>query len=335
MGKMKKDRKNKKYFAAGIVGALMIFLLYAMYLFVNGFFGGLLLYVLLLPAYSYLIKKGRSKKFSAGLMVFLAFILIITPLLLVLGVIGREAAIILQDEQTISTIIDFVSDFTTKMSPNLTENFLENQISKVGQYATSLFFGVISNVGKFIINLLIALFLLYFMLIYSPLFEKIEKFIPFSKKNSKRFIKKLEDVSYGTIFVGGLLSLLQGALVTISFLIFGINGAFLFGFIGAIVSFLPVLGPSLVWVPAAAIQLIQGEYFTFVGLLIFGIFLSNVDNLLRPYLGDKIARIHPLVTLIGIFVGIPVFGIIGVFLGPLILAFLILALEVFKNEYLD
>ena len=118
-----------------------------------------------------------------------------------------------------------------------------------------------------------------------------------------------------------------------SFLIFGIQGAFLWGFVTAILSFFPVIGPPFVWIPAAVIQFFQGDYRAGGGILIFGLILSNIDNLIRPYLAEKISKIHPLVSLVGIFVGVLSFGVMGIFIGPLLLALTILILRMFEEEY--
>ena len=328
-----KKGKFRQYFAVSIVVLLLAFLLFTIYKFANGFFGGLLLYIALLPLYNFMIKKKFNRKLAATICVFVALFVIIVPLLILLGVVGNELLIFVQDANLVGNISETISTYASKITPAISDDFIGQQITSFGNYASSLFLDIIKNIGSFSVNLLIALFLLYFMLLQGSLLKKIKKVIPFNKKNSEELVKKLKDVSYATVFVSGILALLQGALLTITFLIFDINGAFLWGFITAILSFIPILGPSLVWIPAIIIQLLQGEYWVAGGVLIAGIILSNVDNLLRPYLGKSIARIHPLVTLIGIFVGILLFGIIGVFVGPLLLAFLVLVLKMFKEEY--
>jgi predicted PurR-regulated permease PerM len=173
------------------------------------------------------------------------------------------------------------------------------------------------------------------MLMQKSLFKKIQKIIPFNKKHSKELVEKLKDISFSTLFVGGIIALIQGGLITTAFLIFGIPGPFLWGFITAILSFLPIIGPSIIWIPASIIQFSQGDYWIGGGVLIFGVVLSNIDNFIRPYLGKSIGKIKPLATFIGIFIGLPLFGFMGIFAGPLLIAFSILVLKMFKKEYID
>lgn len=172
------------------------------------------------------------------------------------------------------------------------------------------------------------------MLINGPLLNKFEKILPFNKKNARALVQKIKDVSYSTVLVGGIVALLQGTLLTISFLIFGIPNAFLWGFFATVLSFLPVVGPPIIWVPAVVVKIIESDYVAGIGILIFGLILSNVDNFIRPYLGNKISSVHPLVTLIGIFAGVSMFGLMGLFIGPLFLALAILVLKMFKEEYI-
>ncbi|MBS3087885.1 AI-2E family transporter [Candidatus Pacearchaeota archaeon] len=325
--------KFRFYFATIIVLILSAFLLYTIYMFAEGFFGGLLLYVVLFPLYDLMIKKGWGKKLSAWIIVFISLFVIILPLLFLLGLVGNELFSVFQDPNIISDTSEMVSKGITKIFPGLSKEILAQQLIGFGKLVSSLFLNIALDIGDFIINLIIALFLLFFMLTQGPIYDKIKKVVPFNEKNSNELVDKLKDISYSTVFVGGIIALIQGGLLAISFLIFGIQGAFLWGFVTAILSFFPVIGPPFVWIPAAVIQFFQGDYRAGGGILIFGLILSNIDNLIRPYLAEKISKIHPLVSLVGIFVGVLSFGVMGIFIGPLLLALTILILRMFEEEY--
>jgi len=135
--------------------------------------------------------------------------------------------------------------------------------------------------------------------------------------------------------VSGIIAVIQGGLITIAFLIFGIKGAFFWGFVSAVLSFFPIIGPIIVWVPASIIEFASNNVKAGVGILIFGIIISSIDNFIRPFLQKKIGRMHPLTTLIGIFIGVPLLGLIGIIIGPLIISYAILTLKMFKEEYID
>ncbi len=333
------EKKFKQYFATVLVVLLIFFLLYAVYKFVNGFFGALLLYVVLFPFYNFLINRNWNKKVAAGIVIFVALFVITIPLILVLGLVGNEIFQIFKDPNVIENTSTLISGNLATIFPAVSEAVLAEKFTEfsesVGTVITSLFFNIVASTGTVILNIAIAFFLFYFMLIQGPLYAKLRKIIPFNDAHSRELVEKLKDISKSTVIVGGIIALIQGGLLTIAFLLFGIKGAFLWGFVTAIVSFLPVIGPPVVWIPAVAIQFFQGNYWVGVGLLIFGLFLSNIDNFLRPYLGNSIGKVHPLTTLLGMFVGIPLFGLIGIFVGPLLIAFLILVLKFYKEEYIE
>jgi predicted PurR-regulated permease PerM len=142
-------------------------------------------------------------------------------------------------------------------------------------------------------------------------------------------------VTYSVVISTGTIAVLQGALLGLAFYIFGLPGALLWGFVAAVLSFLPVVGPSLVWGPASLLMLLTQNYVAGIGILVFGLVLSNVDNFLRPLIQRQVGRMHPLVSLIGIFIGIPIFGILGLIIGPLMLSYFFLTLKMFREEYLS
>jgi predicted PurR-regulated permease PerM len=325
--------KFRRYFAIIIVLLLVLFLIAGIYRFANGFFGGLLLYVILLPIYNFLVKKKFNKKIAASIIVLIALFVIIIPLILLFGIIGTEIFKLIQNYEGIGRFAQDLGKQISQIAPSIDQDFLNQQLIKLGGETSSFFLNTIVNAGNFIINLFLALFLLYYMLIQEKIFEKIEDIIPFNKKNSKKLTEKLKDISYNTVFVSGIIAIIQGGLLTISFLIFDIQGAFLWGFVTAILSFLPIIGTGFVWIPATIIQIATRDYPTAIGIFIFGLILSNVDNLIRPILGNKLARIHPLITIFGIFIGISFFGMIGIFVGPLLIAFTVLIIKMFQEEY--
>lgn len=255
-----KERRFKQYFATVVVILLVLFLLYTVYKFVNGFFGALLLYVVLFPAYNFMIKKNINKILSAGIVIFIALFVIIIPLLLVLGLVGNEIFQIFRNPDLIENTSNLISRNIAEILPGLSKEILSEELTNLGSSIASLFLNIATHTGTFIINLVIAFFLLYYMLIEGPLYNKIRKIIPFNEKNSHKLVNKLKDVSRSTVLVGGIIALIQGGLITITFLIFGIKGAFLWGFVAAILSFLPIIGPPVIWIPASIIQFFQGDY---------------------------------------------------------------------------
>ena len=164
--------------------------------------------------------------------------------------------------------------------------------------------------------------------------EYIKSISPFNEKNTLKLRDKFIAISNTTIKSTVIIAIIQGALIAISFSLFGISKAFLWGFVAAILSFLPVVGVFIVWVPVAAFLLIQKSYIAAIGIIITGLIIGNIDNFLRPHLQKRgAAKMHPFTTLIGVIMGVKAFGLIGLIIGPLLLTFLILTIKMFKEEY--
>jgi predicted PurR-regulated permease PerM len=321
--------------------ATVIVILFALFVgitvhsFIGGFFGALLLYTLLCPFYDFLVRKRVNSTLSASIVVVSALLIIILPFIIALALVIGEIIRVLTDPNFIQETSLMIKSIMAFIIPEIGEDTLREQISNIAGYVATFLINSAGNMWSFIINLFIALFLLYYMLKKGNLFARAHEFLPFSRANSQIFVSKIKDVTYSTIFVGGIIAAGQGALLTIVFLIFGIPGAFLWGFIAAVLSFLPIVGSPLVWVPIAIIQFLHGNIVAGIGITIAGLIISNIDNVLRPVLGQKIARIHPVETLIGVFIGIALFGLIGVFVGPLLLALASVTFSIYKKEYVE
>ena len=106
---------------------------------------------------------------------------------------------------------------------------------------------------------------------------------------------------------------------------------FLFSVLATIAAVLPIIGPFLVWLPIVIYLLMSGNAFSAIGVLIFGIIASNIDNVLRPLFISKMTRISSAVILVGMVGGLFLFGILGLILGPLILSYLLIIFEVLRN----
>ena len=130
-----------------------------------------------------------------------------------------------------------------------------------------------------------------------------------------------------------LVSLVQGILTGLTLWIFGVPDALFWGTVSFFLAFIPILGTPLVWGPAGLIQLSQGHTSQGIGLLVVGtVIIINVDNLLRIMLAKRMGDIHPLVTLAGIVLGVPIFGILGLVIGPLLLSYFIVLIHVFQRQ---
>ena len=108
------------------------------------------------------------------------------------------------------------------------------------------------------------------------------------------------------------------------------------GVVTCFATILPVVGTALVWVPLAAYLAVEGSWGAAVGLMAYGVLVvTQSDNVIRFILQKRMADTHPLVTILGVLIGLPLFGFMGVIFGPLLLAMFVFFVHIFKRKYLD
>ena len=325
------EDKSRKYMALAVVIGLGVFILYALRLYVTAFFAAFILFVLFRPLFN-CCKIRMNRKLAATIILLLSMLVIIIPGSLILTLAYSEVRELMTYR---TTVIEQFKSFDERFPQLDLAGRARQQLSGVEQWLTGMFIQTLQGFGRAVIFLTIMYFVLYYLLVNNDTVEAgIARLIPFSKKNSQALIEEFKDVTYVTIYAQGLISVFQGAFLTIGLLIFGIPGAFFWGLAGAVLSFLPVVGISFIWIPAGAIYILQQDYYVGIGILVWGAVLSNVDNLIRPALQERLGKMHPLTSLIGIFIGLPFFGLLGIVVGPLLLSYFLLSAKMFKEEYM-
>ena len=193
------------------------------------------------------------------------------------------------------------------------------------------------SVSSLAINLFVMVFVL---LLYADRREKMEAYVnailPFNESNTQEVIHEINMIVRSNAIGIPLLAIIQGCVAMIGYLIFGAPNILLLGFLTCFATIIPMVGTALVWFPVAAYLAISGDWFNAIGLTAYGaIVVSQSDNLIRFILQKKMADTHPLITIFGVVIGLPIFGFMGVIFGPLLLSLFFLFVDMFKKEYLD
>lgn len=320
--------------------ALVILLILAAVLFkgilpyINAFFGAFILFVLFKPLYQWLHYDIHIKKsFSALIVIIISILIVIVPAFFVIKSTISEISTVLTDKATLK---ESFAGFDALFPQIDIQQRVVESVPKISSLIGGKLVNAIQNVTQTGISLTITYFLLYFLLITNQrkFLKYSYKIVPFNRKNARRLLQEFKTVTYSTVFTTGLMALLQGFLLTVGFLIFGVDAAFFWGLIGAFLAFLPVVGPAIIWIPVVGVFIIQQNFAGAIGIAIVGILIANVDNILRPVIQRRMGRIHPIVSLLGIFIGLTLFGVLGIVIGPILLSFFLLMLEMFNQEYI-
>jgi predicted PurR-regulated permease PerM len=324
--------RQRKHIVTACMLLLGVFLLYESRGILTALLSAVVLYTLFKRFYIYLnarLKFGRS--LSAFLIIVISFLIIVLPMMALSWMIVHKILLFQKDLSSVNTVIDRINAYAGSNfgKPDLVQNTLDN----ASKWVLGTFSSVLSGAFATFLTLMIMYFTLYFMLVSHERFEKgMQRYLPFAPEHSVRFASELHSITYSNIIGQGLISLSQGIVVGIGFWIFHIPDPFFWGVISIFVCFLPVVGAPIIYMPAGLIELVYGHTFSGFGIMIWGtVLVLLIDNFLRSYISRKIADTHPLITIIGVVIGVPAFGLIGLVIGPLLLSYFILLMNMYES----
>jgi predicted PurR-regulated permease PerM len=181
---------------------------------------------------------------------------------------------------------------------------------------------IASNVFQFVFDLTVMILALFYLFRDGPAFVHFLRDIsPLGDEHQERMISEVNELIAVTISSGLAVAAIQGLLGGLLFWALGIHAPVLWGVTMALLAFLPVIGPWLVWGPAGLGLILSGSTGRGITLLVLGfVLVSGVDNVLRPIMISGRSQLHGLMVFISVLGGIGAFGLLGVVLGPLIVA---------------
>jgi predicted PurR-regulated permease PerM len=160
--------------------------------------------------------------------------------------------------------------------------------------------------------------------------------LPLGDEQEWLLIRKFGSVSRATIGGALVVAAVQGAMGGVTFWILGISAPVFWGVVMTILSFLPAVGASLVWGPAAIVLALTGSPVRAIILVVIGAALIGiVDNILRPILVGRYTQLPDFLILVSTLGGLAVFGLSGVVIGPVIAAFFLAVWEMFAQEHAE
>ncbi len=194
--------------------------------------------------------------------------------------------------------------------------------------------GILAGVADTGLALFLAVITTYFLLRDGRwIYPRLEHALPLDPAHTRAIVAEFARVGRAVIIGTVGTALIQGALAGVAYWVLALPQALLLGALTGIVSIVPVVGTALVWVPAAVYLLVTGHVVKGVLLLAIGALLvGTVDNLVRPLLTRGGLEVHPLLVFLGIFGGLAVFGISGLYLGPLFVTLFMAVAHIYERD---
>ncbi|RMG69002.1 MAG: AI-2E family transporter [Nitrospirae bacterium] len=329
---------------------LTLLLCYLSYLIINPFLipiaWAVVMTVVFYPLYHYLHRYIRWKSLASLITVFITLVLIAGPFSYLIVNLVNELRDFINYLNTkgVSRLDDLLKSQQIlwlqekiKTTFNLHEfnigEMLSESISKLSKSILSNVTRGVANIMAVVVNFLLMLFAMFFMIKDGPDFiKKIRDYMPFSDAQKDRLASQIKDMVISTIYGGVVVALIQGALGGITFFLLGLNSPVLLGTLMAFMSFIPGLGAVSVWGPVLVFFLIKKFYIKAIILFLVGTFvISMVDNILKPIIISGRTRMPTMVIFFCVIGGLKVFGLIGLVLGPLVVALFVSVLEIFRS----
>jgi len=290
----------------------------------DGVMGAILFYAMFRSTYLRLTEKSNWRPVPATLFViFISFILIVIPFTILCWMLYSKVISVRAHPEQLGIIREKIWPLIQKYSD-------KKSLDEIIVSAQSKILHLLSNALNIATNILLQLAVMYVSLFFmfrdhKKMEEVVVKYLPIKKYHAERLGVELVNITYSNLLGQGLIAFIQGAMLTIGFLIFGINGAVFWGIICFFICFLPFIGAPLVFGPAGILEIMGGNVVGGVGIMVWGLLLvSTIDNVVRFYLSKKIGDVHALITILGVVIGIPVFGVLGLVYGPLLISYFIL-----------
>ena len=302
------------------------------------------------PVYRRLKVAFKGHRHMASVITLLLMVvMVLMPLMLLIGIVVGQA---IDVGQSVTPWIKQTIEQPDKLSEYLQHLPFYDQLVPYREVILEKAGKIVGSISKWIVGglsqatlgtanfLFMAFVFLYTMYFFQmdgdKLIRKILYYLPLNSDDENLMLDKFTSVTRATIKGTMLIGILQGGLAGGAFAVAGLDNAVFWGTVMAVLSIIPSVGSALVWIPAGIILIAHGETAAGVGLLAFcGVVVGSLDNVLRPILVGKDTKMHELMIFFSTLGGIMMFGITGIFIGPLIASLFVTIWELYGLAFSD
>lgn len=307
-----------------------------LYIFLPGLLGALTLYILGRNSYFQLVYHRKWRKgWTAGLYLLVFFLLPASVVYFTFSVLEKQVHPFLSDPALmIEKAKEAINSIQQKAGVVLIS---EETMTDFQKKLSVLLAQLVNNTVNLLANQAILLFVLYYMLVHCKEMESyLARTIPLKKTNVNLLATETKRLVKASALGIPLISIIQGITAMIGYIIFGLHDYVLWGFLTGIFAFFPVVGTMLIWVPLVTFMYMGGDHWNATGLFFYSLIVTgNIDYVSRITILKKLGNVHPVVTVLGVIVGLGLFGFIGFIFGPLLLNYITLIFKIYINEFVE
>lgn len=317
-----------------IIVGLMFLVVKELVTFLPGLLGAITLYIVSRSKYFQLIFQNKWKKGWTAMGFIIFYLLIIgIPIAIAITLVSPKVSAIMDNpDAMIATAKNTIAAIQDKFGFRLiSEKTITNGINKLNATLPRLLNSTLNVVS----NLSIMLFVLYFMLVNGSEMERyLNRIIPLKRYNIQLLSYETKKMVIANALGIPLISIIQGVVATIGYAIFGVPEWGLYGFLTGVFAFFPVVGTMVVWVPLVLYMYATGDSTSALLVALYSLVVTgNVDYVARITLLKKMGDVHPVMTILGVLVGLGLFGFVGLVIGPLLINYIIVMYDIYMNEF--
>lgn len=301
------------------------------------------LVIVFYPAHKRISKRVKQPSLAALLSCALVILVILVPAALVTVAVVNELSGALQNLQTaVNYVLDPNSQFTGPILNRLgryvdvsklrSEGFLTGQLRGMSGSIAGQTLGFLGGLASVIVQMFFVIFTMYYFFKDGERIAGVVRdSLPLSTKQADEVMTRTREVIDASVYGVISIAIIQGILGGLAFWVLGLPSAFIWGVAMTFLSMIPMLGAFIVWLPAAIYLAVSGNWVKAILLAAWGsLVIGTVDNFLRPKLVGSRTRLHELLIFFAVLGGLQVFGVLGVVLGPVVVAITLAIVDVFR-----
>lgn len=338
------ENRNVRWWVLLLATAILLYLCWRMVQpFLNVILWATVLVILFYPVHRRLLLRIRQPSLAALISCLLVILIILVPITLITLAVVNElsgaaqslqgAANYLLDPNARVTgpILTFLSQYID-INQLRSEEFLVERLRGVSGQLAGRTLGFIGGlVGAIVQTFFVIFTMFYFFRDGDDISRTLRDSLPLEREQADSVMTRTREVIDASVYGVISIAVIQGTLGGLAFWVLGLPSAIIWGVAMTFLSMVPMLGAFLVWVPAAIYLALTGHYVKALVLALWGtLVIGMIDNFLRPKLVGSRTRLHELLIFFSVLGGLNVFGVLGVVLGPVVLAITLSLVDVYK-----
>jgi hypothetical protein len=317
-----------------LIITIVVLLVSELTIFIPGFLGGITLYILSRSLFHKLVQKNKWKKGLTAFFFIFAFLIIIAiPVYLSIELITPKIKSLSAHQDKLIQGFQIISQ-KIEQSTGLSLFTNENATS-VAKKISTFIPQLLNTTAVMLTNMLMMFFLYYYLLTGGSKTELyLGRIIPLKSENITLLAEETKMMVIANALGIPVICIIQGLFAALGYWIFGVSDWALWGFLTGLFAFFPLVGTMIIWVPLVAYMYATGHDIAAIELTFYSVIVTgNVDYVSRITLMKKMGDVHPLITVLGVIVGLNLFGFVGLIFGPLLVSYFIVLVKIYVNEF--